>query len=381
MATYFVVACDGGGVRGYITASVLQQLTNDLDQYFLDQAFLTAGTSTGSFIALALAKGISINTIQQTYRQSSAQQVFTPNPNIGGGSLAAARARAALEKARAGSSIGTSWWEKILQEFEYLINAQYTNTGVKAVAQNLLGASTTLDDLSGRVLVNTLQLDNGLSPPTWTPITLSNLSDSASASMYAYEAALCSGAAPIYFPPYSPTSLSLGYCADGGLFANNPSMSAIAALADPSGSDIPLNDIYLLSVGTGVTPDAMSSTIINDWGGPLSMGPLEWLWPEPQSDGNATAPRFAMLSAMMDSASAAITLNAQALLGSNCCRVDVPLSSPVALDDTSTAAYQVMDSSLQSYYASSAYTSVKNWIQSQILSQRLSLTGARFSVG
>jgi hypothetical protein len=176
----------------------------------------------------------------------------------------------------------------------------------------------------------------------------------------------------------------------------------------------------------------LSSTIINDWGGPLSVGPLEWLWPESQSDGNATAPKFAMPSAMMDSASAAITLNAQALLHSDYCRVDVPLSSPVASDDTSTAAYhdsgirmlvrikimpvlknrhaqsklplgqeinspvarkspskilialwcyEVMDSSLQSYYASIAYTNVKNWIQNQILSQRLNLTGARLSVG
>lgn len=378
MATYFVVACDGGGVRGYITASVLQQLTSDLGQNFLGQADLTVGTSTGSFIALGLAKGLPISTILQAYQQSSAQQVFTPNPNISSGSLAAARA--ALEKARVGSSSGTSWWEKIFQEIEYLVNAQYTNTGVKAVAQNLLGASTTLDDLSGQVLVNTLQLDNGLSPPTWAPMTLSNLSDSASASMYAYEAALCSGAAPIYFPPYSPTSLSLGYCADGGLFANNPSMSAIAALANPNGSDIPLSDIYLLSVGTGVTPDALSSTIINDWGGPLSMGPLEWLWPTALSDGTATTPKFALLSAIMDSSSAAVTLNSQALLGPNYYRVDVPLSGPVALDDTSTAAYQIMDSSLQSYYASSAYTSVKNWINRQILSQRSSRTDAQFAV-
>jgi predicted patatin/cPLA2 family phospholipase len=31
MTTYFILACDGGGIRGYITASVLQRLVADPD--------------------------------------------------------------------------------------------------------------------------------------------------------------------------------------------------------------------------------------------------------------------------------------------------------------------------------------------------------------
>ena len=56
---FIILSCDGGGVRGVITAKLLQSL----DPAFLQSVSLFAGTSTGSIIALGLAAGVPIGTI------------------------------------------------------------------------------------------------------------------------------------------------------------------------------------------------------------------------------------------------------------------------------------------------------------------------------
>jgi uncharacterized protein len=361
MAKTFILACDGGGIRGYITASVLRQLAKQPGVgNFLSQVTLNAGTSTGSFISLALAGGVPIDTIYKQYQQANAAQIFTPNPNLT--NAAALERMAALELVRGKAASIGGIWNDLLRYLEYFLNASYTNTGVMQVAQTLLGSATTLAQLAP-VLVNTLQLDDtSTSPSSWTPLTITNFG-STYASMLAWEAALCSGAAPIYFPPYSPTSAALGYCADGGLFANNPSLTAIVqALRQGAAA----SDICVLSLDAGTTADGMSADIIAGWGGGLDMGPAQWLLPFAQTGGGTTTPKFPLLSALMDSSSAAITQQAALVLGAHYFRVAVPLTAPVALDDTSTAAYATMDASLKQYFASPAYASAQRWIETYV---------------
>ena len=357
MAKYFILACDGGGIRGYITASVLQKLLGDPSVGdFLPQVSLRSGTSTGSFIALALAGGARIADIQKLYQQDSAKQLFTRNPAITGTAATGhesllARIEAELSKA----------WHRLARDYEELVNAQYTHDGVMKAARALLGPTTKLSDLAP-VLVNTLVLDDRrITPSAWMPTTLSNLPGSTVASMYAWEAALCSGAAPIYFPPYRPETAALGYCADGGLYANNPSLAAIVSALGQGAS---LRDIHVLSFDTGTTYDSMPAQVIDqDWGGPLHMGPLAWLSPRTQTTGTEVTPKFPLLSALMDASAAEITFNAQSLLGPNYLRITVPLTGTVPLDDASTAAYATMDASLASFYDSPAYAAARAWLR------------------
>jgi len=356
MAKYVILACDGGGIRGYITTSVIQKLAGEPGVGdFLPRVSLRAGTSTGSFIALALARGVPVTEILSLYQQASAQKLFTRNPAITGmvpndheGLLK--RLEAELSKA----------WHWLARDYEDLLNTQFTHDGVARAAQILVGETTTLAQLLP-VVVNTLVLDDTRTAPNaWAPTVLSNLPRSSVASMYAWEAALCSGAAPIYFPPYRPESAPLGYCADGGLYANNPSLTALVnALAN----GVALTDIALLSLDTGTTYDSMPGQVIDgDWGGPLQMGPLAWLSPRAKTTGTDVTPKFPLLSALMDASSAEIDTNVQSLLGSRYKRVTVPLTSSVALDDFSTAAYTTMNQSLGAYFASPAYADVKGWL-------------------
>jgi patatin-like phospholipase/acyl hydrolase len=353
MSKYLILACDGGGIRGYITASVIEKLIGDAGAgNFLPQVRLTAGTSTGSFIALALAAGKDIAAIKALYEPASAKTLFTRNAAIAG-KLGGHEPPHGLGK----RVVGT--WELVMGHYDELVDTQYTNIGVMAAAQTVLGAATTLSQLAP-VVVNTLRLaDPSVTPNAWTPVVISNLDGSPFGKMYAWEAGMCSGAAPIYFPPYNPTSAPLGYCADGGLFANNPSLAAISSAIAVG---VPLEDIHVLSFDTGTTADAMPASVIDGWGGPLHMGPVQWLSPEIKAvEGNYT-PKFPLLSAIMDASSASIALNAQALLGARYARVTVPLTTPVVLDDASAASYATMDAALNRFYASPAYAAVTAWL-------------------
>jgi patatin-like phospholipase/acyl hydrolase len=357
MSKNFILACDGGGIRGYITASVLQKLASSPGLGdFLSKVSLHAGTSTGSFISLGLAAGLPIDTIQARYQQASAAPLFTPNPNITGPAMSDRAGIFESIRDRAERFIRGH----LLKDLEHLVNASYSNTGVKELTQSMLGKDTTLSQL-GPVLITTLQLaDATVTPPVWTPLSITNSEGSPFTGMLGWEAALCSSAAPIYFPPYNPTSVRVGYCADGVLFAANPSL---AAIANALHRGVPISDLYVLSLDTGTNADGMSAEVIDGWGGPLSMGPVQWLLPYPQVAGGTTTPKFPLLSAMMDAGTMAVTLQSAMLLRANYFRVTVPMTAAVDLDDASTAAYAVMDASLAQYYASPGFTAATRWIQ------------------
>ena len=73
--TYRILSCDGGGIRGVITAKLLQAL----DPSVIKNIDLFAGTSTGSIIALGLASGVPIDTIVELYSShKSCSKIFQP---------------------------------------------------------------------------------------------------------------------------------------------------------------------------------------------------------------------------------------------------------------------------------------------------------------
>ena len=61
-----ILACDGGGIRGLLTAIWIRRLQS-VRPDLLERVRLFAGTSTGGIIALALAKGLPIADIIELY--------------------------------------------------------------------------------------------------------------------------------------------------------------------------------------------------------------------------------------------------------------------------------------------------------------------------
>jgi hypothetical protein len=152
----------------------------------------------------------------------------------------------------------------------------------------------------------------------------------------------------MFFPPYQhPT---LGYCVDGGLFANNPSVAAVArALAAGSHT----RDITLLSVGVGNTPSGMQISR------PLCTGIERWLWPEPKG----ATPSFPLFNALLDGLTMVADSQCGQLLGAdNYLRVDVYLPQTIALDDYK--AVPLMEKAVTDYMTTPEWTAVKNWVAS-----------------
>jgi len=234
MAKYRILALDGGGIRGLITVVMMQDLAKEVGlSNWLDKVDLVAGTSTGGIIALAIAKGIDLGKIRDIY-EVKGKDIFDDSflDNV--------------------IDIGT------------LIGAEYSNKKLTAELKKVLGNTTTLGQLSRHVLVTSFDLDNNDPDPaerTWKPKIFHNVPGKDNdVGVLAYKAALYTSAAPTFFPVVD------GYV-DGGVFANNPSMCAVAQSQDARNSFCPkLDDIVVFSLGTGTSLSYIKGEKNMNWG-------------------------------------------------------------------------------------------------------------------
>jgi predicted acylesterase/phospholipase RssA len=362
---HLIIACDGGGIRGLITALLLDQLNQDHPE-FLSQAYLHAGTSTGGIISLALACAVPTDQLVKLYSEDGAQ-IFTPSACA---SASAATSLAAVNPPAAATAAGESWWEFFLKYFDEIICPWYDNTGLQSAIESKLGnaANATLNSLipttgaKQYVLVNTFQLCD--SKNVWNQLQLTNLpnlKNNNSGETRVIDAAMSTSAAPMYFPPYNhPT---YGYCADGGLFANNPGAIALTTLIE---SGIALDDIWMLSLSTGNTQNCYPASTINTIGA-NSFGPIYWIWPlsqpYPAVSGQPYTPSLPLMGAVFDGASEVGAYQCAQLLPGRFKRANVPLTQPVELDDHSAEAIKAMTRSTNDYIKSSSeWSDIQTWI-------------------
>jgi len=230
MSRYRILSIDGGGIRGVLTAILLERL-EDQNPGFLKKVDLIAGTSTGGLIALGLASGKTTSEARILYEKHG-NKVFSD-----------------------------SLWDNI-NDLGGLIGANYSIKYLKEVLTAEFG-ELKLDQLNTRVLISSFDLDNSPNDlgvvRNWKPKFFHNFPGSDSDGQeLVVDVALRTAVAPTYFPIYQ------GYI-DGGVVANNPSMCAVAqALHPPTGGQL-LEDIVLLSMGTGHSPQFI--TVQNgDWG-------------------------------------------------------------------------------------------------------------------
>jgi uncharacterized protein len=218
MAISRILAIDGGGVRGVIPAIVLQRLGAEPGlEDWLDRVDLLAGTSTGGLIALSLAAGIDVADLSRLYAERAAH-VF---------------ADSLLDD---------------VKDLGKLLGADYRVTNLEREIHRVLG-DRTLAQLDKRVLIPTFDLDNEAPiERTWKPKLFHNFpGDDSDGDALAYRVGTATAAAPTYFASFD------GYI-DGGVFATNPSMCALAQTQDvrvPAEERANLQEVRLLSLGTG----------------------------------------------------------------------------------------------------------------------------------
>lgn len=338
--TFKILCCDGGGIRGYISSRLIQDL--DKNYGVIGKADGFAGTSTGGLIAIALASGVSIHRIVGIYEKDSAAKIFTKNHYL------------TEQDENEGELAQGVMTQEALTRAGYGISF-YTSEGLKKIMTNHLGTKTFADISEKKMLaVNSAQLDNTtMKVPSWAPATLNNKkvgSDYSTISLV--DAALATSAAPAYFPPHKIGTL--GYFADGGTYANDPVLNGIVVALN-SGLAGSLQDIQVLSMGTGITGEAIP---INTIGNPLHWGALRWL---------GIIGRGVPLMALLN---LSLSLSAQnsgdsmgLLLKDNMVRIDPVLSKPVLLDGYTKHDYKIMDDAIDEAKNSDEWKKAVNMVK------------------
>jgi len=274
--SYFILSFDGGGVRGVLSA----ELVNRLGSAVVDKTDLFAGTSTGAFIALGLAGGLKAQDLVDLYEQAGSE-LFTP-------------AQKPIERV-----LG--------------LEARYTNGALKEELEKVfakagLDPNGPLKQLKNEVVIVAFRLKESKTG-RWEPVIFTRKSD-----ISLIDAALASSAAPSYFPSYK------GYV-DGGVAANCPS---VAALGTAVANGKMLSEISLLSIGTGF--------VEHDLAKKEAWGPIKWII---NLFGSKAASSHPLVSLFYDAEEEMSSLNCAHLLGERFFRLNVKLKSAIRLDDTS----------------------------------------------
>jgi patatin-like phospholipase/acyl hydrolase len=206
---------------------------------FLDDVDLVAGTSTGGLLALGIARGLELDRIRELYVQDG--------PKI----------------------FDDSWLDDLL-DLGKLRGADYKSAPMRRVFKRVLGEETTLGQLRKRVLITAFDMDNEDEDElkrTWKPKLFHNFpGDGNDRHLLAYKVGMYTAAAPTYFPSVD------GYI-DGGVYASNPAMCALAQTQDTRYRPTPaLDEVVLLSVGTG-------TSLLYIRGKTLNWGYAQWIKP------------------------------------------------------------------------------------------------------
>ena len=211
--TFHILSLDGGGTRGIYSAHVLANLEMRIGTPIRDKFHLIAGTSTGAIVAGAAAIGIPLKKVVELFEQQ-ALQIFPSN-----------RLRWGIFRSR--------YSQKPLEE---VIRSCLPDITLGEISTPLIITSSNI--AAGGVHVFKSRYLADLGEPYVRDGTISLI-----------EAILASCAAPTYF---DPVQVGENHLADGGLWANNPSI--LAATEAISKFKRTVDQIHILSIGTGHPP-------------------------------------------------------------------------------------------------------------------------------
>lgn len=237
-----ILALDGGGAKALFTAHVLARLEEDLGLSIADSFDLIAGTSAGGIIALALGAGLRPAEIVEHYQELIAK-VFP--------------------RSRRG------WRSRLRQVFRPI----YAAEALREALQDVLG-DRLLGDSQKRLVIPSWDVRRGAVHVFKTPHN-DRLRRDWKHSMV--DVANATAAAPLYFPAARVDGLRL---IDGGVWANNPSVVAIAEATSMLGA--PISALRVLNIGTMEADSSHTKKLDNG-------GLLRWALPAASTILNASS--------------------------------------------------------------------------------------------
>jgi patatin-like phospholipase/acyl hydrolase len=257
-STFRILALDGGGIKGTFTAAALTAFERALaadekeradsagekpkEIHLADYFDMIAGTSTGGILALGLGMGLQAKDILDFYEQRG-PKVF-PVISVRDDSVLTFAAKAWNFVAH--RSHAPQYDAGVLKEE---LAAAFANAPRKTIGTSLC-----------RLVIPSVHARTGA---VHTFCTDHHEDLGADKDKSPVEVALATAAAPTFF---RAADVDAGAWLDGGLWANNPTL---AALAEAVGRlHVPLNRIDILSVGTTSEPQP---------GNPLNGGFTDWV--------------------------------------------------------------------------------------------------------
>lgn len=233
--TFRILAIDGGGIRGVFAAQILKRINEELKFEFSKKFEIITGTSTGAIIAGALAIDYPLNKIVDLYK-TEGKSIFRLNYS---------------------NSFNWLNWKNF---FKSKYDSKYLRKALENIFQNL-----TLSQTKTRLIIPSSDISNGnvfVFKSSYDPNFVRDK------DIKIADAVLASCSAPIFFNPVKVKEYLL---ADGGLWANNPSLVALTEAMGRRFSKR-IDEVKILSLGTGMgkkyydPKDSLKSWGLRQWG-------------------------------------------------------------------------------------------------------------------
>ena len=227
--TFHILALDGGGARGIYSARALARLEETAGAPIRDCFDLIAGTSAGAISAGAAAIGVPMSKVVDLFESESAR-IFRKRRFRGFG-----------------------------------IQSKYSRDRLKRVVENIAGDAR-LGEIESPLMIT----GSNISAGGVYVFKSAYLRDTGheyvrDGETLLSEAILASCAAPAYF---DPARVGGSLVADGGLWANNPSIIALAEAL--SKFRVEVGRVHILSIGTGRSTHFYSQSklwgLLTGWG-------------------------------------------------------------------------------------------------------------------
>ena len=241
--TFKILSLDGGGIRGVISERIIQEIEQQIQKLkgqSLNEYFdLISGTSTGALTTAALAVGMNTNQIMNIYKHET-QEIFPY------------RSRLCPERLPLIAKCGIS-------------APKFSNEGLINVIKRYLIKNNIPIKMKDVVKPYILMVAYNMSTEEPTFFVNKDCQDSLWYSdIPLWEICVCSASAPTYFPPYELKDKGESYAyVDGGVAANNPTLAAVSHAIKLG---YKLEEISVISIGTGKNTKTYKFTEIVDWG-------------------------------------------------------------------------------------------------------------------
>lgn len=220
-----ILAIHGGGIRGIIPAIVLAWLEKHIGKPIAEIFDLVAGTSTGGILGAALSIGFTAQQLIWMYEEDG-DRIFPQ-----------------------------TMWRK-LHTAGGVAEEKYPSGGIEEVLVRYF-KGTLLSDAKTNLIIPTYDIERR------RPVFFKSYKEKFKDVMM-WQVARATSAAPTFFEPYKLDMPNGDYhsLVDGGMFANNPAMSAyIEAL-----SEFDSDDFLVVSLGTGTATKPILHEDAKDWG-------------------------------------------------------------------------------------------------------------------